>query len=85
MPEAPAGPPAGELRLDVAHGVVAEVAGEPAAEARQPGARRDAVAAHELADERERVAVVALEHAGVVADLDRRAAGADADASRAGR
>ena len=34
----------GETRLDVAHGVVAEIAGEPAAEARQPGQRRGAEA-----------------------------------------
>ena len=76
---------AGELRLDVADGVVAEIAGEPAAEARQPGARRGAVAAHELADERQRIALVALDDRPAVVDLDRGAARADADLAPAGR
>jgi hypothetical protein len=48
-----------QLRLDVAHRVVAEAADEAAAEARQAGARRQPETRHVLADEGERVAVVA--------------------------
>ena len=72
----------GELRLDVAHRVVAEGAGEPAAESRQPRTRRHAVAAQERADEVERVAVVPLDDGAAVVDLDRRAARADAHPRR---
>ncbi len=68
-----------ELRLDVAHRVVAEIAGESAAEPRQAGPRRGAIAAQELADERERIALVALDDGSAVVDLDRGAARADPD------
>ena len=73
---------AGELRLDVADGVVAEIAGEPAAKARQTRTWRGAVAAHELADERQRIAVVVLDDRAAVVDLDRGAARADAHLRR---
>ena len=66
-----------ELRLDVAHGVVAEVAGEAAAEARQARLRRGAEAAEECAQELERIAVVALDDAAGILDLDVRALDAD--------
>jgi hypothetical protein len=65
----------------VAHRVIRK-AGEPAAEARQTGARRGAVTAQELADERERIAIVPLDDDAVVVDLDRGAARADADLRR---
>ena len=55
----------GQARLDVAHRVVAEVAGEAAAEARQPGPQRDAEALLVGGDEIERVAVVGLDDAAV--------------------
>ena len=74
--------PVGEPRLDVPHGVVAEVAGESAAKPRQPGPRRGAEAAHVLADERQRIALVALDHGSAFVDLDRRAARTDADLRR---
>src|SRR5450755_1852118 len=60
----------GELRLDVPHGVVAEIAGETAAEARQTRLRRGAVSLQEIADERQRIAVVVLDDATVVLDFD---------------
>ncbi len=47
-----------ELRLDVAHRVVAEVAGQAAAKARQPGPQRDLEALLVGGDEVERIAVV---------------------------
>ena len=75
----------GEPPLDVAHRVVAEIAGEPAAEARQPGPRRGAIAAQERLDERERVALGLLDDRAGVLDLDRGAARADARFARAGR
>ncbi|MEI2762316.1 MAG: hypothetical protein V9E95_08760 [Methanothrix soehngenii] len=71
-----------ELRLDVADGVVAEEPGEAAAETRQARARRDAVAAHEVADERQRVALVPLDDDAAILDFDRGAAGAQAQLRR---
>ena len=49
-----------ELRLDMADGVVAEAADEPAGEARQPGQRRGAVAREILSHELERIGRVGL-------------------------
>ena len=49
------------LRLDVAHDVVAEDAGEPAAEARQSGQRRRVEALAVRLDERERIALERLD------------------------
>ncbi len=63
-------------------GVVAEIAGEPAAKARQPGARRGAVAAQELADERQRVAFVTLDDTAPILDFDLPSARADPDLRR---
>ncbi len=63
-----------ELALDVPHGVVAEIAGEPAAESRQPGLRRRPEAAQELAEERERVAFMALDDAACILDFGERPA-----------
>ena len=54
-----------ELLLDVAHRVVAEVAGEAAAEARQPGPQRDLEALLECCDEFERIAFVRLDDLAV--------------------
>ncbi len=72
----------GEARLDVPHHVVAEHAGEAAAEARQARARRGAIAAHEGCDEGEGIALVPLEHALAIGDLDGRAARPDAQVGR---
>ena len=72
-----------QARLDVAHGVVAEVAGEAAAEARQPGPKRDAKALLVGGDEVERVAFVGLDDAAVGDDLAEKAA--RAQSVRAGR
>ncbi len=58
-----------QARLDVAHGVVAEIAGQAAAEARQARAQRDLVALFEGGDEVQRVAFVRLDHAAVSDDL----------------
>ena len=73
---------AGEPRLDVADGVVAEIAGEAAAEARQPRLRRRAEAAEERAQERERIAVVALDDAAAILDFHMRSRDADAHLRR---
>ena len=67
-----------ELALDVTHGVVAEVPGEPAAEARQTRYRRRAIASLELGDEIERIAAMALGDRGAVANFDALPARADA-------
>ena len=75
-----------QLRLDVAHRVVAEVADEAAAEARQAGARRQLEARLILADEGQRVAVVApLGDAVAGEHHDVAAVGGDARAARTGR
>ena len=60
----------GEPLLDVAHRVVGEIAGQAAAESRQPGDRRGAVALQKRRDEVERVAPVALGDDAAVADFD---------------
>ena len=65
----------GEPRLDVAHRVVAEVAGEAAAEARQAGPERDLEAGLPGGDEVERVAVVGLDDPAVGDDLGAKAGG----------
>src|SRR6185436_16476182 len=72
----------GEPVLDVADGVVTEVAGDAAAKARQPGPRRGAIATEELADERQRIALVALDDAASILDLDRVSAASDPDFRR---
>ncbi len=59
----------GQARFDVAHGVVAEIAGQTAAEARQARAQRDLVALLEGGDEVQRVAFVRLDHAAIGDDL----------------
>ena len=76
---------AGEPLLDVAHRVVAEIAGEPAAEARQSRPRRGAVARHERAHELERIAVVVLDDDAAILDLDLRAPRTGCGSSPAGR
>ena len=70
----------GEPGLDVAHGVVAEVACEPAAEARQARAQGDLEAALVGLDEVERVALVRLDDAAVGHDLGRPPGGLHAGA-----
>ena len=77
-----AGARVGEPGLDVANGVVAEISGQPAAKARQSGPRRGPIAAKELADERQRVALVTLDDAAAILDLDRAPATADTDFRR---
>ena len=72
----------GEPRLDVTDGVVAEIAGETAAEPRQARTERRAIAAQELADERERVALVPLDDAAAVLDFDLPAARSNPDLGR---
>ena len=62
----------GQLRLDVAHGVVAEVAGQAAAEARQAGPQRHLEALLVGGDEVQRIAVVRLDHLAVGHDLGAR-------------
>jgi hypothetical protein len=54
--------PSGQPRLDVAHGVVAEVAGQSAAEARQPRPQRHLEALLVGVDEVQRVAFVRFDH-----------------------
>jgi hypothetical protein len=66
----------GQLALDVAHRVVAEIAGQAAAKPRQAGTERDLEPGLEGFDEVERVAVVRLDHAAVFDDLGARAEGA---------
>ncbi len=56
---------AGQARLDVAHGVVAEIAREAAAKARQARTQRHLEALLERLDESERVAVVRLDDLAV--------------------
>src|SRR4051812_3376456 len=73
---------ASELRLDMPNGVVPEIAGKAAAETRQARLRRRAEAAQERAQERERIAVVALDDAAAILDLDVRSRDADADFRR---
>ena len=58
-----------ELLLDVAHRVVAEIAGEAAAEARQAGALRNLEARLERGDEIKRIAVVRLDDLAVAHDF----------------
>ena len=71
-----------EPRLDVANGVVAEIAGQPAAKTRQPGPRRGSIAAQELADERQRIALMPLDDPAAILDFDLAPAAADADLRR---
>src|SRR5581483_10986006 len=59
-----------EPRLDVADDVVAKKSSETTAETRQTLLRRGAVATHEGFDERQRIAVMALEHALPVTDMN---------------
>ncbi len=73
---------AGEPWFDVAHRVVAEAAGEPAAEAGQSRPRRGAVARHERAHELERIALVVLDDDAAVLDLDLRPPRPDAELRR---
>jgi hypothetical protein len=68
--------------LDVAHGVVAEVARQAAAEARHAGTQGDLEAALVLLDEGQRIAVMGFGDLAVVQHLGAGAAGAD---HRAGR
>ena len=81
----PSAPPAQQARLDVAHRVVAEVAGEAAAEARQPGPQRDLEALLVGGDEVERVAVVGLDDRAVADDLGAQAGRRAAACAPAGR
>ncbi len=60
----------------MAHGVVAEVAGQAAAEARQAGAQRHLEAGLVLLDEVERIAVEGFDHFAVLDDFGALAAGA---------
>ncbi len=66
----------GQARLDVAHGVVAEIAGQAAAEPRQARAQRDLVALLEGGDEFQRIAVMRFDHLAVGDDLGAVAGGA---------
>ena len=67
---------AGQLFLDMAHGVVAEVAGQAAAETRHAGAQRHLEARLVLFDEVERIAFVLFDHGAVFHDLGAVAEGA---------
>jgi hypothetical protein len=60
---------AGEPLLDVAHGVVAEIADQPAAEARQLRVLRHPEALDVGMDERERVSVLRFVQHAAAADL----------------
>lgn len=55
----------GELLLDISHRVIAEVAGQAAAKARQAGAQGHLEALLEVGDEVERVAFVGFHHAAI--------------------
>ncbi len=66
----------GQLALDVAHRVVAEVAGQAAAEARQAGTQRHLEARLILLDEVERIALVRFDYFAVLDDLGEIAGGA---------
>ena len=79
-------PTAREPRLDPAHRVVAEIAHQAAAQARQPGKLRDAVARKKLAHERQRIPTlgrfrhfIAVQHGDVTAYGAHRRAGREAD------
>ena len=71
-----------EPGLDVAHRVVAEVAGQAAAEARQPGPQRHLEALLVAGDEVERVAVVGLDDLAVGDHLGAKAVRAQQRARR---
>ena len=73
---------AGELALDVAHRLVAEIAGQAAAEARQPRAKRGLEARLISRDEVQRVAFVGLDHLAVGDDLAAQTRGTQQRARR---
>src|SRR5207248_9781715 len=72
----------GEPRLDVAHRVIAEIAGEAAAKTRQGGQRGRAIALHVFAQERKRIAVEAFNDSAAVLDLDAPSMRANANLRR---
>src|SRR5262249_44932044 len=61
----------GELRFDMAHGVVAKVAGKATAKAWKTGPRCRAEAVEKLSDELERIAFVPFDNTAPVLDFDR--------------